>query len=655
VPAWVDAIFAGRPLAAASAAPADAAADVAAGAAPVARTASADLSGIDDARLREKVASALAEAEVWLRNLRDSAPRELASLTDVLAGHYLPSGPAGDPLRTPASLPSGRNLHGMDPSLIPTKAAWEVGKKLGAQFIARFKREHAGRDPERISMVLWHGETTRHQGAMESEALWLMGVEPIWNPRGVPDQLRLLADSEMDHPRVDVLFTVSGLYRDGFADKIQMLDRAARLVAAAGDNAISRQNRRTAETLRAAGVAPDDAASLAQGRVFGAAPGSYGFGLQQVVEQSKDVNNTRGMADLYLNRMNFVFTADAWGKQVPRLLEAQLAGNQAVIHSRSSNLYGVTDNDDFYQFVGGLNLVSREINGGAAPDLFLNNLRAGGRERVEDVRTALVTELTARNWNPKWIREMQQAGYSGAREMTRAIEFLYGWQATAPEIVDETLWQQAYDVYVADKNGLELERFFDRQGPHAYQALVARLLEIDRQGRHRFTDAERGRLVQQYVRSVNAHGAACSANTCGNLALHAYVMGQAGQASGLISGLGDLDWRAFGQRMALSTGWTARQFPTASLAAKAGMASAQQPRPAPATAATMAPRPPAQRAASANPIVSGFRMAETMLTLTGPPSAAGPRVLATTFAVIWGFLLIGAAREIAGGRRRRAE
>jgi cobaltochelatase CobN len=380
--------------------------------------------------------------------------------------------------------------------------------------------------------------------------------------------------------------------------------------------------------------------------------------LQQVVEQSKDFGNERGMADLYLNRMNYVFTGETWGRQVPRLLESQLQGNQAIIHSRSSNLYGVTDNDDVYQFVGGLNVVSREINGGAAPDLFLNNLRAGGHEHVEDVRTALVTELTARNWNPKWIREMQQAGYSGAREMTRAIEFLYGWQATAPEVVDESLWQGTYDVYVADKHGLELQQFFDKHSPHAYQALVARLLEIDRQGRHRFTDAERGRLVQQYVRSVNAHGAGCSANTCGNVVLHAYIMGQASQSSGLISGLGDLDWRAFGQRMASSTGWTARQFPAAPLAAKAGLASAHQQRPAAATVdppravrqpaakakASAAPAPaPSDR--PSNPIVNGYRMVEKTIALTGPASATGPRVWAMTFVLMWGLVLAGVIRE----------
>jgi cobaltochelatase CobN len=479
-------------------------------------------------------------------------------------------------------------------------------------------------------MVLWHGETNRHQGAMESEALWLMGVEPEWNPRGVVDRLRLVPDAELGRPRVDVVFTVSGLYRDGFADKILLLDRAAKLAASAGSNALSRQNAKTRDALVKAGMSEEQAAAYALARVFATAPGTYGFGLQQIVEQSKDFGNERGMTDLYVSRMNYAFTADAWGVQVPKLLEAQLAGNDAVLHSRSSNLYGVADNDDFYQYVGGLSLVSRSVNG-TAPALFLNNLRAGGRERVEDVRTALATELTARNWNPKWLKEMQLAGYSGAREMMRSIEFLYGWQATAPEIVDGSMWQNTYDVYVADKHGLDMAKFFDEANPYAYQATLARLLEVDRQGRYQFSAAERATLIQEYVKSVNAHGASCSANTCGNVTLHQHIAAQAP----LVAGLGNLDWSTFGSQLARSTQWSASQIPQASAAMRAGMAAAR-PRPA------VAPQPAAQ----APNLVSGFRMSEMQLDLGNMAPATAPGFLTAAFGLVWAFLLLGVVREI---------
>jgi len=471
--------------------------------------------------LRGKLARVLDEGYTWLHNLRSSPERELEALVEALRSAYIPSGLVGDPLGVPAALPAGRNLHQGDPALIPTPAAWEVGKRMAMQLLENHKRRHA-RYPERISMILWQGETGRHQGAMEAQALYLMGVEPEWNSRGVPDRLKLIPDEELGRPRVNVIFTVSGLYRDAYPDKMLMLDRAARMAAAAGDNALSRQNRETEEALVAAGVAPGQAAAVSGARVFTTAPGAYGFGLQQVVEQSRDREDPKLMANLYLSKMNYVYTEKAWGVQVPKLLESQLKGNEVILHSRSSNLYGAVDNDDTYQWMGGLRVASEVA--GARPELMINNLRRAGRERIESAQKFLATELNARNWNPRWIEEMKREGYSGAREMGKAIEYLYGWQATAPETIAPEVWKKTYDVYVADEYNLGIREFFDKANPAVKQNVVARLLEVDRQGVYRFSTAERNMLVREYVRLVARHGAACSANVCGNRKLQAMAL-----------------------------------------------------------------------------------------------------------------------------------
>ena len=163
----------------------------------------------------DRLETMLASGETWLRNLRESPERELASLIEILGGRFEPSGMSGDPLRTPAGLPTGRNLHNFDPNLLPTREAWELGKKMAAAMLDRFSKDQ-GKIPEKVSMVLWYGETIRHQGAMESEALYLMGVEPKWNARGVVDGLRLIPEKELGRPRVDVVLTLGGIYRDGF-------------------------------------------------------------------------------------------------------------------------------------------------------------------------------------------------------------------------------------------------------------------------------------------------------------------------------------------------------------------------------------------------------------------------------------------------------
>jgi cobaltochelatase CobN len=479
--------------------------------------------------LRDKLRRVFEDGASWLANLRESAPRELDVLPRVLRGEFLPSGLVGDPLKVPAALPSGRNLHQGDPARMPTPAAWEVGKRLGQELLLSMHAKD-GRYPERLSMVLWQGETGRHEGAMEAQALFLMGVAPEWNSRGVVDRLRLIPDSELGRPRVNIVFTASGLYRDGLADKVILLDRAARLAASAGDNAISRQNRTVEAALLARGVAPAEARELAGARVFATAPGAYGLGLSQFVEQSRDKEEPETMAQLYLSKMNYAYTEKTWGGAAPKLLEEQLRGNEMIVHSRSSNLYGAVDNDDVYQWMGGLRTASEAV--GAKPKMVINNMRRPGAERIEDARSFIATELHGRNWNPKWIAELQKEGYAGGRLMARSIENLYGWQATAPEAVDATVWKKTYEVYIADEYKLGLREFFDKANPGARQELVSRLLEIDRQGTYRFSSNQRQTLVREYVRLVTQTGVACTANVCGNRRLKEAVLGHARSMAG---------------------------------------------------------------------------------------------------------------------------
>ena len=280
---------------------------------------------------------------------------------------------------------------------------------MAAAMLDRFVKEQ-GKMPEKVSMVLWYGETIRHQGAMESEALYLMGVEPKWNARGVVDGLRLIPEKELGRPRVDVVLTLGGIYRDGFPDKVLLLDRASKLAASDGDNVIARHTRQVAETLKKAGVAPEMAEKVARARAFAAAPGDYGAGISDMVKQSKDAGNLQGLANLYLNHMNHAYSGDLWGEAVPGALSTHLEGNQAIVHSRTTNVYGVLDNDDFYEYAGGLNAATKTANGGKAPAFYVNDMKTRGKERVTGIQTFIATELNARYWNPKWIREMQKAG-----------------------------------------------------------------------------------------------------------------------------------------------------------------------------------------------------------------------------------------------------
>lgn len=573
------------------------------------------------------VRAALQLARQWLADLRASPRAELDGLVTVLAGRYLPTGPLGDPVRTPDGLPTGRNLHAFDGAKIPTPAAWALGKTMAAQTLARYRQE-TGRLPESVSMVLWYGETERHQGAMEAEALWLMGVAPVWNARGGVEDVRLIPDAELGRPRVNVLLTISGIYRDGFGDKVALLDKAARLAAAAGDNAISRHDRMVAAALAARGTDPDTAGKLARARVFAAKPGNYAIGVQQMVEQSRDAQDgPDALARQYLRYMNFAYSAEGWGASAPDALASHLASNEAVLFSRTSTLYGALDNDDTYQYAGSLTAATRAVRG-QAPRFWLHNLRRAGETDTVDVRTWLATELNARQWNPKWIGAMQRSGYAGAREMVKEIEHLYGFQATVPEQMPGEFWQRTYDVYVADKLGLGMDAFFRQANPHAQQGILARLLEVDRQGSYRFTDAERAELLRRYADAVRRDGLSCTANTCGNPVLMAHIA-QAGRAARVDPAL----LRALGRQLA-----------------DAVVAPGPVARPSMTARAAPAPAPQAAVPANAPQPVTGQHLVPRAEP-TAPPSPArshhGP--LAIALAVL--AIALGALREWRRARR----
>jgi len=449
----------------------------------------------------------IAEARTWLAAVEQSPERELDALVALLDGRYLATGISGDPLRAPDALPTGRNMHDVDPRAFPTRAAWEVGKRMAQALIDDWRGRH-GKPPEKISFVLWYGETNRHQGITEAQALYLLGVEPVWNGRAHVDDVKLIPAAQLGRPRVDVVLTMSGLYRDAMPDKVRLLDKAVRLAAAAPDeNPVARNTRRVAEALERQGMAPDAARQMAAARLFGPAPGAFGVGMGRV-----DAANPEAAGNDYLRNMGYAYTEGVWGRKTEGHLREQLRDNQAVIHSRSTNLYGVLDNDDTYQFAGGLSAATTAA-GGAEPALFISNVRRRGAERLEDMKAFLGRDMNARLWNPKWIEGMKSAGYAGAREMAREVEHLYGWRATAPGTVDASVWRQAYDVYVADKYNLKLAAFFGRQNPEARRLLAARLMEVDRQGLYSFSGTERRLLRLAAAQTGAAPGAAARARS----------------------------------------------------------------------------------------------------------------------------------------------
>jgi cobaltochelatase CobN len=451
---------------------------------------------------------------------------EIKNTIRALDGEFIAPGPGNDPIRAPDALPTGKNFYGFDPQRVPTKVAWKVGQKMAEDLIAEHKKKH-GRYPDKVALILWATETLRHHGVMEAKALALLGAKPIWDGRGILKGVELIPESELGRPRIDILVNASGLYRDVFPIQIGLIDDAVQLAIA--EEGRKYENFARLHTLEAEkifagkGFSAEEAKEMARYRIFGAPNQGYGTGLGQAIPASGSWDDEKKLADLYIDRLNFAYGRNVWGKKSREAFTEALKGTDMVIHSRSTNLFGVLDNDDVYQYMGGMAMAVRNISGEEPELLVSDNRDPSSPGKMVDFSKFMGLETRGRYFNPKWITGMKEHGYSGALKMSDFVEYLWGWQVTVPKEVTKEMWQQVNEVYVEDKYGMELKEFFEKNSPHALQAITARIMEVDRKGYQKFDEKMLQKLAAEYVESVADKGLACCEHTCNNIALNQFA------------------------------------------------------------------------------------------------------------------------------------
>ncbi|CAG0957022.1 cobaltochelatase CobN [Methylophilaceae bacterium] len=479
----------------------------------------------DDATLPEKVQPLVAKARGWYRDL--GARNEITAFLSALDGRYIPTSYGGDPIKNPDALPTGRNLYAFDPSRVPTKAAWEAGKEALENLLATH-RTQTGKIPKKLTFTLWSVETMRHFGMLEAQALWAMGVEPVWDAGGRVTDVQLVPREKLGRPRVDVVLSATGLYRDHFPNVMKQLAKAAKLAAEADevDNPVAENSRRIASQLQKQGVSAEAALRAGQTRIFSSESGRYGTGLDDAAPATDTwkgkEEGDRKLAQLYLSRMQFAYGPDEaeWGQPGDKgvnLYAEHLKGTEGAVLARTSNLYGMLTTDDPFQYLGGIGLAVRHLDG-KAPELYISNLRGSGSGKVEGAAQFLAKELATRNFHPGYIEGLKREGYAGTLQVLDGINNFWGWQATSREIVRDDQWEEFVDVYVRDKHKLGLKQWFESKNPHALAQSIERMLEAARQGYWQADPATVKELKNRYQDLANRYDVRTD-----NAAFNAYV------------------------------------------------------------------------------------------------------------------------------------
>ncbi|MDP9436885.1 MAG: cobaltochelatase subunit CobN, partial [Actinomycetota bacterium] len=398
---------------------------------------------------------------------------ELDHLLHGLAGGFVPAGPSGSPTRGLVGvLPTGRNFYSVDPKAIPSRSAWAVGQALGDSLLERYRADHDGEHCASVGLVVWGTSAMRTSGDDIAEALWLLGVRPVWDAasRRVTD-LELVPRAELGRPRVDVTLRISGFFRDAFPHVVALLDDAVQLAASASDeedNALARHV--------AADVAAGADVRAATARIFGSKPAAYGAGLLPLID-SRDWKTDADLAEVWAVWGGYAYGRGLDGAAARADMERVYTRVQVAAKNQDTREHDLVDSDDYFQYHGGMVAAVRALTG-ASPEAYV-----GDSAVPDSVRTRTLGEETARVFrarvvNPRWMAAMRRHGYKGAFEMAATVDYLFGYDATAG-VVEDWMYEKVTSAYVFDEQN---RAFMQQSNPWALRGIAERLLEAAERG-----------------------------------------------------------------------------------------------------------------------------------------------------------------------------
>lgn len=401
------------------------------------------------------------------------ADMELESLLRALDGEYVLPGPGGDPIRNPGVLPSGKNIHALDPQSIPTRAAIAAAKVVVDRLIERQKAEQ-GSWPETIACVLWGTDNIKTYGESLAQILWFIGVKPVADSLGRVNKLELISLEELGRPRIDVVVNCSGVFRDLFINQMGLIDQGVKLAAEADEPLeLNFVRRHSLEQAEIQGSSLRDAAT----RVFSNASGSYSSNVNLAVENSS-WEQEEELQEMYLNRKTFAFNADNPGEmnQNRDVFESVMKTADVTFQNLDSAEISLTDVSHYFDS-DPTKLIAGLREDGKTPTSYIadtTTANAQVRSLGETIRLDSRTKLL----NPKWYEGMLNSGYEGVREVAKRLNFTLGWSATSGA-VDNFVYEEANETFI---NDAEMRKRLMDLNPHSYRRIVGTLLEVHGRG-----------------------------------------------------------------------------------------------------------------------------------------------------------------------------
>lgn len=423
------------------------------------------------------------------------ADNELGGLLQGLEGEYILPGPGGDPIRNPDVLPTGKNIHALDPQSIPTSAAVQSAKIVVDRLLERNKSENDGNWPETIACVLWGTDNIKTYGESLAQIMWMVGVRPVPDALGRVNKLELIPLSELGRPRIDVVINCSGVFRDLFINQMNLLDQGVKMAAEADEplemNFVRKHALKQAEDM---GINLRQAAT----RVFSNASGSYSSNINLAVENST-WDSEAELQEMYLKRKSFSFNSDNPGvmDESRQIFETTLKTADATFQNLDSSEISLTDVSHYFDSDPTKLVASLRADGKKPSSYIADTTTANAQVRTlsETVRLDARTKLL----NPKWYEGMLSHGYEGVRELSKRLVNTTGWSATAGA-VDNWIYEDTNETFIKDE---EMQKRLMNLNPHSFRKIVSTLLEMNGRGYWETSEENLDRLRELYQEVEN--------------------------------------------------------------------------------------------------------------------------------------------------------
>jgi magnesium chelatase subunit H len=391
---------------------------------------------------------------------------EIPALLRALDGRFIPPAPGGDLLRNPSVLPTGRNVHGFDPFRMPSAFAVQQGERLARRLIERHIADGHPL-PESIAMVLWGTDNLKTEGASLAQAMALVGARPRFDGYGRLAGAVLIPLEELGRPRIDVVTTLSGIFRDLFPLQTRLLAEASFLAAGADEPVEMNYVRKHALEHQATHGCDLETAAL---RVFSNAQGAYGANVSQLVQN--DVwGEEDELAETYCQRKSFAYGRSGLPVRQSALLESVLAGVQLAYQNLDSVELGVTTVDVYFDNLGGISRAIQRSGGARIPVYIGDQTQGEGYVRTLSEQVAL--ETRTRMLNPRWQEGMLRHGFEGVRQIEAHVTNTMGWSATTGQVAP-WVYRQLTNTFVLDD---EMRERMAALNPTASAKVANRLLE----------------------------------------------------------------------------------------------------------------------------------------------------------------------------------